>query len=677
MTSIKTEAKKRIEKLKKTISHHRYLYHVLDKQKISDAALDSLKKELFDLEQQYPDLATPDSPTQRIGGKPLDKFKKVRHETRMNSLNDAFSEQDVQDWLKRLENHLGHSVKSDFYCDPKMDGLAIELIFENGILVQASTRGDGEVGEDVTQNIKTIEAIPLSLRAERSNLKTPKHLVVRGEVFLTTKEFNRINNELEKKRKKSYANPRNLAAGSIRQLNPKIVADRKLDFFAYGVVGDYPTRRDEYHLLNQYGIKTNPHGEVIGSFKGLIPFFDSIEKKRKKLSYEIDGVVVSVNDNKLYDKLGVVGKAPRGAIAYKFFAKEATTIVEDIKVQMGRTGKLTPVAILKPVKVGGVTITHATLHNEDEIKRLDIRTGDTVIISRAGDVIPQITKVMKDLRTGKEKKFRMPVYCPLCDSKIIKKGAYHLCSNKRCGAVQREYLHHFVSKKAFNIEGLGPKIMSRFIDENLIGDAADIFSLEEGDIAVLEGFGKKSAQNIINEVGLRKKISLVRFIYALGIPNVGEETAQLLSKVLGHSSHPEAVGRRISKMSLDELQSVKDIGPIVAQSIYDWFHDQRNIDFLEKLEKAGVVIKNSPSLQGGARGGFPFSNKTFVLTGTLDSITRDEAKDKIRSLGGDVNSSVSKETDYVVAGDNPGSKYDKAKKLGVKIIGEGEFKKLL
>lgn len=696
MSIFKSEAKKRIEKLKKTISHHRYLYHVLDKQEISDSALDSLKKELFDLEQKFPELVTQDSPTQRIGGKPLDKFKKIRHEKRMYSLNDVFSEDDIKDWIQRMENYLGRKIFSErgqkaiFYCDPKMDGLAIELIYENGILTTASTRGDGEIGEDVTWNVKTIEAVPLKLHNSRSIARTKggtlsaslgDKLIVRGEVFLSTKEFNRINKKIAKSGKKIYANPRNLAAGSIRQLNPKIVAERNLDFFAYTLIGgDYKTHKEEYEELKKIGIKTNPNGKVVKSVKEIFSFTKQLEKKRKKLSYEIDGVVISVNDNSLRERLGYVGKAPRGAVAYKFSAKEATTKIEDIKIQMGRTGKLTPVAVLEPVKVGGVTISHATLHNEDEVERLDARTGDTVIVSRAGDVIPQITKVLKDLRSGKEKKFKMPARCPLCDFKIIEKGAYHICSNKSCGAVQREYLYHFVSKGAFNIEGMGPKIIDRFMDENLISDAADIFKLKEGDIEVLEGFGKKSAENIIKEINSKKEITLPRFIYALGISNIGIETASLLSRRIFNSRRetilkPFDVVKVFKKISLEDLQNLQDIGPVVAQNIYDWFRNQKNISFLEKLEKAGVVIVSVQ--EGRDNSNLKLTGKTFVLTGTLDSLTRDEIKERIRSLGGDVNSSVSKKTDYVVVGDSPGSKYNKAKKLGVKIIGEKEFSKLL
>ncbi len=682
------QAEKRIEKLKKTINYHRYLYHVLDKQEISDAALDSLKKELFDLERQFPGLITPDSPTQRIGGKPLKKFQKVIHtdwkgnRRRMNSLNDAFSEEEVVDWLKRMENYLGHKITSDFYCDPKMDGLAVELVYEDGLFVRGSTRGDGEAGEDITQNLRTIEAIPLKLTGDY-----PKRFVVGGEVFLHKKEFERINKQLEKEGKKIYANPRNLAAGSLRQLNPQITASRKLDFYAYAIVGDqsndyfglFPSKDKEYASLKKIGIKTNPLGKVVHSLKEIKDFFEMIGKKRQKLSYEIDGVVVSINSNELYEKLGVVGKAPRGAIAFKFSPKEATTIVEDIKLQVGRTGTLTPVAHLKPVLVGGVTISHATLHNFDEIKRLGIKIGDTVIVSRAGDVIPQITKVLIDLRTGREKEFKMPERCPVDGSKVVKDGVYYRCSNKDCGAVHREFLCHFVSRGAFNIEGLGSKIVDRFIDEGLISDAADIFTLKKGDIAVLERFGEKSAENIVNEISQRKIISLPRFIYSLGVLHVGEETAQLLSdeiitkrKMPNEKLKINEITKILQELSVEDLQQIKDIGPVVAKSIHEWFREKKNLNLLEKLEKVGIEIKKQEIRNKKQE---KLAGQVFVLTGTLNSMSREQVKVKIRELGGDVNESVSKKTDFVVAGADPGSKYDKAIKLGVEILNEKDFLK--
>ncbi len=676
----RSEAKERIGKLRKAINRYRYAYHVLNKSEISDEALDTLKKELFDLEMQFPDLIAPDSPTQRVAGKPLPEFKKVAHESRMNSLNDAFSEADVKDWLQRLENYLGGKIGQEYYCDLKMDGLAVELVYENGFLVQGSTRGDGMVGEDITQNLKTIEAIPLRLEDG-----PPKHLIVRGEVFLNKKEFARINREQEKKGEKVYANPRNLVAGSVRQLDPKITASRKLYFYAYGIKGagaeylkEFPTHAAEYQKLKEYGVAPNPDGRVVRSLDEVFKFHQEIGKKREKLAYEIDGIVVVVNDNKIYERAGIIGKAPRAGVAYKFSPKEATTIVENIQVQVGRTGALTPVAVLKPVEVGGVTITHATLHNADEIGRLGLKIGDTVIVSRAGDVIPQITKVLAELRTGKEKTFHMPEKCPVDGSKVVRDGVAYRCSNKNCGARQRESLYHFVSGNAFNMEGLGPKILDRFLDEGLINDPADIFTVRKGDVAALERFGEKSAENIVAEIEARKKISLDKFIYSLGIIHVGEETARLLAQRIVVSSkkqvvRPVEVLEIFEKMKEEDLQEIKDIGPAVAKSIAEYFADKRHRELIRKFDKVGVILETkelkpkSQKLQG----------KTFVLTGTMEGMSREEAKEKIRQLGGETSESVSGKTSYVVAGAEPGSKLDKAQKLGVKVLDEKEFKSLL
>lgn len=675
----KGDAKQRIEKLRVAINKYRYSYHVLDKSEISDEALDALKKELFDLEAEFPELITPDSPTQRVAGKPLDEFKKVKHEVRMTSLNDAFSEEDMRDWMERMKNYLGQDVQSDFYCDLKMDGLAVELVYENGLFVQGSTRGDGEVGEDITQNLKTVDAIPLRLEDS-----PPARLVVRGEVFLFTKEFKRINKEQEKNGEKVYANPRNLVAGSIRQLDPKITASRKLHFYAYAISGegekylkDYPTHDYEYKMLRKFGIAPNPDGRVVGSLEEVFKFHSEIGKKREKLAYEIDGIVVSVNDKKLYSRLGIIGKAPRGAAAYKFSPKEATTIVEEIQVQVGRTGALTPVAVLRPVVVGGVTVSHATLHNADEIERLGLKIGDTVIISRAGDVIPQVMRVLAELRTGKEKSFKMPSKCPVDGSEVVRDGVAYRCSNKNCGARQREFLYHFVSGHGFNIEGLGPKILDRFMDEGLISDAADIFTLKKGDIEVLERFGEKSAENIIAEIEERKKIPLENFIYALGIIHVGEETARLLAqKALSINKNlvaPVEILKIFGNFTIDQLQEVSDIGPAVAQSIYEYFHDARHRELVQKLDKAGVVLEtNKLKVKSNKLAGL-----SFVLTGTMDGMSREEAKEKIRALGGETSESVSKKTSYVVAGAEAGSKLDKAQKLGVKVLDEKEFLALL
>jgi DNA ligase (NAD+) len=698
----KTEARERIEKLKKAINHHRYLYHVLDKEEISEGALDALKKELFDLEQEFPDLITADSPTQRIGGAPQKAFKKVIRtgRRRMNSLEDAFSEDDMRAWLERLENYLGrplhptpHTPHPVFYCDLKMDGLAVELIYRNGLFVQGSTRGDGFTGEDITENLKTIEAIPLKLHGEN----ILEEIIVRGEVFLPKKEFARVNREQERDGGKLYANPRNVAAGSLRQLDPKITARRKLDFFAYGIVpkeGEeeeylkkYPTHSAEYKALNAWGVKTNPHGKAVKTFSEIFPFHESVKKMREKLAYEIDGIVVTVDDNAMYADAGIIGKAPRGAVAYKFSPKEATTIVEDVVIQVGRTGVLTPVAVMRPVSVGGTTVSRATLHNADEIERLGLKIGDTVIISRAGDVIPQVMKVLTELRTGKEKIFKMSGTCPVDGSPVIRDGVAYRCSNKNCGARHREQLYHFVSRPAFGMQGLGPKIIDRFLDEGLIADAADLFALKAGDIASLPRFGEKSAENIVAEIAQHKKVTLARFIYALGIIHVGEETARAIasaifnffakgeSRIAGQLSifKPKDVLKFMQKFSADDLQKIPDIGPVVAQSIYEWFHDARNARFVEKLDAQGIEIAGeATSEKRQVLGG-----KSFVLTGTLSAMSREQAKEKIRALGGATSESVSKLTSYVIAGESAGSKHEKAKKLGVLVLSEQEFLKML
>ena len=687
----KKEAKVRIEKLKRLIHHHRYLYHVLDRQEISEAALDSLKKELFDFEQEFPEFITPDSPTQRVGGKPLEKFEKVRHPTPMLSFNDAFSEKDMEDWLERISRLLTptEASKIDFYCEPKLDGLAIELIYENGILKAGSTRGDGIIGEDITQNLKTIEAVPLRLRTKEEILKDfktqgcdpcileairnfdfKKSIVVRGEAIITKKEFEKVNKEQIKRNFPPYANPRNLAAGSIRQLDPKVTASRHLDSNAYDLVTDLGQKNhfEKHQIIKTLGFKTNnKYSKYCRNLKEVFGFHDFWQKNREKLPYEIDGIVVIVNDNKIFEKLGVVGKAPRGAIAFKFPLKQATTIIEDIKVQVGRTGALTPVAVLKPVEVGGVTISRATLHNEDEMKRLGVKIGDTVIVGRAGDVIPDIISVLPELRTGREKEFKFPKKCPACGGKVIRPEgeAIWRCINPKCFAKQREYFYHFISKAAFDIVGLGPKIVDRLIDEGLVSDPADLFKLEEGDILPLERFAEKSAKNLIETIQSRKKIQFPRFIYTLGIRNVGEETAQDLAEYFGSIE-------KLKKTSLEELQKIMNVGPMVAKSIYAFFQEKRNLKFIEKLKGVGVEIisEKKPKRQ-------ILKGKTFVLSGSLESMAREEAKEKIRLLGGEISESVSKKTDYVLVGKEPGSKFKKAQKLGVKTINEKEFLKIL
>ncbi len=671
----KRAASTRIGKLRREIERYRYAYHVEDKSLISDAAHDSLKRELFRLEQQYPDLITPDSPTQRIGGEPAKQFKQVRHEIKMTSFNDAFNEEEMGAWFSRAESYLGTKIKPEFYLELKIDGFAIELVYDNGILVQGSTRGDGSIGEDVTENLKTIEAIPLNL-SHSARIDIPERLIVRGEVFISKEEFARANRAQERKGEKPYANPRNLAAGSIRELDPKIAASRKLDSFIYSLVTDMgqKTHADEHVLLAKMGFKTdNRHHQVAGSLEEVFRYKNEWEgSKRDALPYQIDGIVVIVNDNKTYEKLGVVGKTPRGAIAYKFEPEEATTKLIDIRVQVGRTGALTPVAILEPVEVGGVTIKHATLHNFDQIARLGVRLGDTVVISRAGDVIPQVTQVLEKLRTGEEKKFKIPERCPIDGAKIIKEGAIHRCSNAGCGARLRRGISHFVSRAAFDIQGLGTRIVDKFIEEGFISDPSDIFSLDGNEIASLPGFGEKSAGNILDEIEKSKRVSLPRLIYSLGILHTGEETSYALTDELRARNisvhYPSDLIGTLGKFSRDELMAVPDVGPKVGESIHNWFRDETHQKLLHQLDRVGVVVARNETTAANKLMG-----QSFVITGVLASMSREEAQKKIRQLGGHPADSISAKTDYLVAGENPGSKLDKARKLGVKVLTEKEL----
>lgn len=666
----RNEAEQRIEKLKALIEKYRYSYHVLDKSEVSDEVNDSLKHELQELENQYPEFITPDSPTQRVGGKSLEKFAKVTHAQPMLSLTDAFSFDELEDWEAR--NFKIRPARSDYFAELKIDGLAVSLIYENGILVRGATRGDGRVGEEVTNNLKTIEAIPLrlNLKSQSSNLK----IEVRGEVYMPIEIFEKLNKKYKKEGKALLANPRNAAAGSIRQLDLKVAAGRKLSFIAWDLVYHFvsdiksvSTHHEAHKILTKLGFKTIRENRYCKNLDEVENLKVEMEKIRAKLPFQIDGIVVQINNNDLKEKLGVVGKAPRGMIAYKFAPEEATTIVEDIGVNVGRTGVLTPVAFLKPILVAGSTISRATLHNEDEIRKKDIRIGDTVVVHKAGDVIPEVEKVILELRPKNAREFHFPKTCPQCGGPVERaegKVAYR-CLNKKCFTIQRRTLEHFVSRAAFDMAGLGPKIINKFIEEGLIKDAADLFDLKVGDIEPLERFAEKSAQNIVNTIQSHQKISLARFIYALGIPNVGEETAIDLAGEFYTID-------KIRQASLDEIDIIRDIGGIVAKSIYDWFQDKDNIHFIERLLKAGVQIIGSQKTESGE-----LKNKTFVFTGGLETVTRDEAKEKIRNLGGDVSESVSKETSYVVAGSEPGEKYSHAKEFGVRIIDEQEFLELI
>lgn len=702
----KNEAKKRVEKLRAEIDLMRYEYHVLDKPEISDEIYSSLMRELRGLEEKYPELKTSDSPSQRIGGEPLDKFVKVRHKVRQWSLDDAFDFWEVKKWEEKIMRILakaltrpvphpafGHSLPNrerglggEGYCaEIKIDGLKIVLTYEKGLFVQAATRGDGVIGENVTAQIKTVHSVPLRLN---KNI----NIVVVGEVWMHKNELERINKEREKQGLPLFANSRNAAAGSIRQLDPKITASRKLDSYIYDI--DYlaasppSTQIEELKLLKELGFKVNPNYKLCKNLKEVQKFFESWEHKRNKQEYGIDGVVIKINSNKLQKALGYTGKSPRWALAYKFIPEKVTTVVEDIKVQVGRTGALTPVAHLRPVKVAGSTVSRATLHNEDEIKRLDIRIGDTIVIHKAGDVIPEVVEVLKNLRTGRERKFHMPARCPICGGPVkremigVKKGeksAAHYCLNKKCFAIEKENIIHFVSKKGFNIDGMGEKIVEHLMSEGLISNAADIFELTAGDLEPLERFAEKSAQNLVESIEKSKKIEFPKFLYALGIRHAGEETAVLIARNLERVAYNsvknlEDIIKYFPEIKIEDWLQIKGIGEKSAQSLVFWFNDKNNIKLLEKIKALGVRIIIPEALRVAS---FKLRGLTFVLTGELKNFTRDEAKDMIRKAGGNISSSVSKNTDYVVAGENPGSKYNKAKELGVKIISEEEFKKLI
>lgn len=721
----KNEAKNRIEKLSTEINKLRYEYHVLDKPDVTDEVYDSLMAELRSLEERYPEFRFSDSPTQRIGGKPLDKFQKVRHQIRQWSFDDIFDFEGLKKWEEKVKKLWDKRQETrdkrqemKYCCEVKIDGLKIILTYKKGIFMRGATRGDGIIGEDVTENLKTIQSIPLKLTE-------PIDLIVVGECWLGEGELERINKERRKKGEPMFANSRNAAAGSIRQLNPKIAATRKLSSFIYDIdmlripnsklqipnkseiknfklqKNDFPeTQIEELELLKKLGFKVNNEYRLCKNIGEIQEFYEEWTQKKDKQDYGIDGVVIKINSIAIQKALGYTGKSPRWGIAYKFPAERVTTVVEDIRIQVGRTGALTPVAHLRPVKVAGSTVSRATLHNEDEIKRLDIRIGDTVVIQKAGDVIPEIVEAIRNLRTGKEKKFKMPTICPMCGGKVMRQetgdkrrgslSAATYCLNTKCYAVEKEKLIHFVSKKGFNIDGFGEKIAERFLEEGLISNAADIFELEKGDLEPLERFAEKSADNLMKAIETSKKISLEKFLFALGIRYVGEETAVLIARTIKTKipntkyqipnklqiSNPKILADIFSKISIEDWRNIKGIGEKSAESLAKWFSDAENIKLLERMSELGVEIETRDrGHETGERG--KLANKIFVLTGELKSFTRDEAKDIIRKGGGDVSSSVSRKTNYVLAGENPGSKYDKAQELGVKIIDEKEFKKLL
>jgi DNA ligase (NAD+) len=662
----------RAEKLRELINDYRYNYHVLNKSIMSEAAADSLKHELTQIEQEHPELITPDSPTQRVAGEPLPGFKQIRHSTRMLSLNDVFSEEEFDAWVKRISK-LEPNAKFEYFMDIKMDGFAAALVYQDGVLVQGITRGDGFVGEDVSANVRTIESVPLKLRINTKNKNFLRgRTEIRGEIVMYKKDFEKLNEARKKEGLPLFANPRNTAAGTVRQLDPRLVAARPLQFHAYDILredpDEVPSNEFAYSVLRDLGLIANSVAKAAKSTKEVIKFANEWEEKRKDLTFNTDGLVVKVNNRNLYRRLGVVGKAPRGAVAYKYPAEQSTTKVKDIFVSIGRTGSATPVAMLEPVIVAGSTVQMATLHNEGEVHRKDIRIGDTVIVQKAGDVIPEIVEPLVKLRMGSEKKFVMPTHCPDCNTKLVKSKvteAIWRCPNNNCPSRAWKLIQHFASKAALNIEGLGEKNVIALIKSGLIKDSADIYKVKNDDLLKLERFADISAEKLVNAIQQKKNPPLERFIYGLGIRQVGVQTAIDLATRFKNLN-------KLSNATIDELNDIEGIGGVVAEAIVEWFEEPRNKKILEKFEKFNVIPEPAQEVTG------PLVGKNFVVTGSLESMGRDEAAEKIRSLGGTFQSSVGKETDYLVVGENVGaSKLDKANKLGIKQINEQELLKLL
>ena len=663
---IKSDAKARASRLREEINRYRYQYHVLNNLEISEAALDALKHELYGLELQFPDLVTPDSPTQRVAGGVLPGFTKLRHAHRMLSIEDAFSREDVNAWNDRISKLVPgtDSGKFDYFAELKMDGIALSIVYQDRVLQTAATRGDGTVGEDVTANVKTIEAVPLRLTDEAPMGRVE----IRGEVFMMKKQFDQMNREQRQNHEPEFANPRNATAGTIRQLDTSVVAKRKLSFFGYAMVTevDLPTHAKQHEAIRVWGFPINPLYRACKTLDEVEEFFDEIAKKREKLDYWIDGVVVNVNETKIFQDLGVVGKTPRGVVAWKFPAEQGTSIVREIIISVGRTGVLTPVAVMDPVHLAGTTVTHATLHNIDEIERLGLKIGDTVIVEKAGDIIPKIVQVLTKLRTGKEKVFHFPKKCPICGSDVVEneKDVAIVCVNPECFAQEHARIRHFASRNATDIRGLGEKIIEQLMQEGLIREPSDLYQLEVGDIQGLEGFGKVSANKLITEIAEHKEITLARFIYGLGIRHVGEETARDLASHFGSFDSFRSADREM-------LTNINGIGDVMADAIVEFFSTKRESERVDRLLQE-VTVK-SETTNHVATG--PLTGTTWVITGTIESMSRDEAKEKIRQLGGSVSESVSKKTTYVVVGENPGSKADKAQELGVEILDEEGFLK--
>jgi DNA ligase (NAD+) len=657
------------QSLRETLQRHEHLYYVLDTPEISDAEYDELMQRLQELEQAHPDLVTPDSPTQRVGGQPREGFVKAQHTAPMMSLDNAFGEQALRDFDRRIREKAELDTV-DYVGELKLDGISMAVHFADGRMVRALTRGDGRTGEEITENARTIRSLPLAL--EKKAAKLPGEFEVRGEVVMNRKSFERMNAQRLKDELPTFANPRNAAAGSLRMLDPKVTASRRLDFFAYSLLAGGETLQ-EYHwdtleMLSELGFKVNPHRERLKGIDEAIRFGNDWLEKRQGLPYEIDGLVLKVNSRELQRQMGATSKAPRWAIAYKLAAQQAETVVDDIDVQVGRTGAITPRALLAPVQVGGVTVSRATLHNEDEIERLGLHIGDRVLIERSGDVIPKVLRVVKQ---GKDRRpFVMPKDCPVCGTKLVREEgeAIRRCINANCPARLKESVLHFASRRAMNIDGMGESLVEQLVDGGLVKSVADLYRLDAEKLESLERMGKKSSEKLVKNIDGSRKIPLPRVIFALGIRFVGERTAQILAD---HFASIDA----IAKASAEELEEAEEVGPRIAVAIQEFFAEPRNRDLIEDLRQSGLQFSQAKKAASKKAG--KLEGQTFVLTGTLPNWTRDEAGERIEAAGGKVTGSVSKKTNYVVAGENAGSKLDKARKLGVKVIGEEELIELL
>ena len=663
-TAMKEDVKQRIKWLREVIRHHNTLYHVNDQPEITDAEYDALFRELQELEATHPKLVTPDSPTQRVGAAPAEGFATITHAVPMLSLGNAFNIDEIRDFDRRVRRILDRQVVT-YVTEPKLDGLSVELIYRDGVLVRGSTRGDGTSGEDVTLNLRTVRSVPLRLRPH--NGAVPALLEVRGEVYIEKEALVRLNRERKKEESPPFANPRNLAAGSLRQLDPRITASRPLKIFCYNV-GQVEgiaveTQEQLLHTLRELGIRVNPLFQVCHGIEEAADFYKRLQKERETLPYEADGVVIKVNDFASRQILGEVSRSPRWAVAGKFPAEQGITQILDIQVQVGRTGTLTPVAVLVPVRVRGVEISSATLHNEDEVRRKDVRIGDTVVVQRAGDVIPQVVRPLVERRTGEERAFKMPKKCPVCGSKVVRlEGEVaHRCLNVSCPARIKESIRHFVCKGGFDIDGFGMKLISQLVDKGIIQRLSDIFHLDKDTLVGLDRMGPKSASNLLTALEASKLITLPRFLFALGIPEVGEHAATLLADAFGSL-------KTLVKATEEDLVALAEIGPRTAEATVDFFANLENQAMISKLFKAGVTIRKTKGILATVLAG-----KRFVFTGTLSAMTREEAAQCVKSGGGAVVSSVSRRTDYVVVGENPGSKVQKARDLGVTALTEAEF----